>query len=63
MLREALAPDLLELSVSGCKDARFNGHFSGKLINNTTLKYASLRVSSMRSLDSGTAQISAIIRH
>ena len=53
----------LELTVSGCKDARFNGHFSGKLINNPTLKYASLRVSSMRSLDSGTAQISAIIRH
>ena len=48
--------------MSGCKDARFNGHFSGKLINNPALKYASLRLSSMRSLDAGTAQVSAIMR-
>ncbi|MES1264721.1 MAG: hypothetical protein ABUU24_03605 [Variovorax sp.] len=53
----------LDLNVSGCRDARFNGHFSGKLINNQILRYASLRLSSMRSLDAGTAQISAIIRH
>lgn len=52
----------IELDLSGCLDARFNGHFSGKLINNPVLKYASLRLSSMRSLDAGTAQISAIIR-
>jgi hypothetical protein len=52
----------LELDVSGCKDTRFNGHFAGKLINNPVLKYASLRLSSMRSLDAGTAQVSAILR-
>ncbi|VTU30577.1 hypothetical protein H4CHR_02635 [Variovorax sp. PBS-H4] len=52
----------LELDVSGCKDARFNGHFTGKLINNPVLKYASLRLSSMRSLDAGTAQVSAILQ-
>lgn len=53
----------IELTVTTCRDTRFNGHFSGKLINNPALKYASIRLSSMRSLDSGTAQISAIIRH
>jgi hypothetical protein len=52
----------LELDVSGCKDTRFNGHFAGKLINNPALKYASLRLSSMRSLDAATAQVSAILR-
>lgn len=52
----------IDLTLSGCRDARFNGHFSGKLINNPILKYASLRMSSMRSLDAGTAQVSAIIR-
>ena len=52
----------LELDMSGCKDARFNGHFAGKLINNPVLKYASLRLSSMRSLESGSAQVSAILR-
>ncbi|WP_076997267.1 hypothetical protein [Variovorax sp. KK3] len=52
----------LDLDVSGCKDSRFNGHFVGKLINNPILKYASLRLSSMRSLDAGTAQVSAILR-
>ncbi len=42
---------------------RFSGHFVGKLILNPQLKYASIRLSSMRSLDAGTAaQISAIIR-
>lgn len=53
----------IDLVASGCRDARFNGHFVGKLINNPQLKYASIRLSSMRSLDAGTAQISAIIRH
>jgi hypothetical protein len=48
--------------MSGCTDARFNGHFAGKLISNPALKYASLRLSSMRSLDAATAQISAILR-
>ena len=52
----------LELDMSGCTDARFNGHFAGKLISNPALKYASLRLSSMRSLDAATAQISAILR-
>ncbi|MBT2324475.1 hypothetical protein J7E62_19195 [Variovorax paradoxus] len=52
----------LELTMSGCEDTRFNGHFSGKLINNPVLRYASLRLSSMRSLDSGMAQVSAIMR-
>lgn len=52
----------LDLMLSGCRDARFNGHFSGKLINNPSLKYASLRLSSMRSLDAGTSQVSAIMR-
>ena len=52
----------LELDMSGCTDARFNGHFAGKLISNPALKYASLRLSSMRSLDAGTAQVSAILR-
>ena len=53
----------IELDMSGCRDVRFNGHYSGKLLNNPILKYASLRLSSIRSLDAGTAQISAIIRH
>ncbi|MDM0022909.1 hypothetical protein [Variovorax saccharolyticus] len=52
----------IDLVARGCRDARFNGHFVGKLINNPVLKYASIRLSSMRSLDTGTAQISAIIR-
>ena len=52
----------IDLQASGCRDPRFNGHFIGKLINNPLLRYASIRLSSMRSLDTGTAQISAIIR-
>ena len=52
----------LELDLNGCRDARFNGHFTGRLINNPILRYASLRLNSMRSLDAGMAQISAIIR-
>ncbi|MBO9514240.1 MAG: hypothetical protein J7549_08990 [Variovorax sp.] len=53
----------IDLDVSGCRDERFNGRYSGKLINNPILKYASIRLSSTRSLEAGTAQISAIIRH
>ncbi|WP_431275803.1 hypothetical protein ACQ858_05780 [Variovorax ureilyticus] len=53
----------IDLDVSGCHDVRFNGRYSGKLLNNPALKYASIRLSSMRSLETGTAQISAIIRH
>lgn len=53
----------IDLDVSGCRDTRFNGHYNGKLLNNPALKYASLRLSSIRSMDAGTAQISAIIRH
>lgn len=53
----------IDVVASGCRDARFNGHFIGKLILNPQLRYASIRLSSMRSLDTGSAQISAIIRH
>jgi hypothetical protein len=53
----------IDVVASGCRDARFNGHFVGKLILNPQLRYASIRLSSMRSLDTGSAQISAIIRH
>ncbi|MDM0012992.1 hypothetical protein QTH87_11170 [Variovorax sp. J22P168] len=53
----------IDLVASGCRDLRFNGHFVGRLITNAQLRYASIRLSSMRSLDSGSAQISAIIRH
>jgi hypothetical protein len=52
----------IDLMASGCRDERFNGHFVGKLIENPLLKYASLRISAMHSLDAGIAQISAIIR-
>jgi hypothetical protein len=51
----------LALTLSGCADARFNGHFTGRLINNPALRYASLRLSSMRSLDAGIAHISSIM--
>lgn len=53
----------IDLMASGCTDMRFNGHFVGKLIENPPLKYGSLRLRSMRSLDAGVAQISAIVRH
>jgi len=52
----------VDLDVSGCRDVRFNGRYSGKLLNNPALKYASIRLSSTRSLETGTAQISAIMR-
>lgn len=52
----------IDLTLSGCTDARFNGQFSGRLINNPVLKYASLRLISMRSLDEGTAQVSVVMR-
>src|SRR5262249_10992620 len=53
----------IDLDGTGCHDVRFNGHYSGKLLGNPQLKYASLRLSSIHSLETGTAQISAIIRH
>jgi hypothetical protein len=53
----------IDLMASGCKDLRFNGHFTGKMIVNSKLRYASLRLSSMHSLDEGMAQISAVLRH
>jgi hypothetical protein len=53
----------IDLMASGCKDLRFNGHFTGKMIVNPKLRYASLRLSSMHSLDDGMAQISAVLRH
>lgn len=52
----------LEVNIAGCTDARFNGFYSGKLINNPVLRYASLRLAAMRTLDAGTAQVSAVIR-
>lgn len=52
----------VDVSLAGCKDAKFNGRFTGKLITNPTLRYASLRLSFTRSLDSGSAQVSAILR-
>ncbi|MBB3177849.1 hypothetical protein [Variovorax sp. Sphag1AA] len=53
----------IDLDVRDCRDVRFNGRYTGKLLNNPALKYASIRLSSTRSLETGTAQISAIIRH
>jgi len=52
----------LDITFDGCRDTRFNGRYSGKLISNPVLNYASLRMSFTRSLDSGTAQVSAILR-
>ena len=53
----------IDVAVDGCKDARFNGPFIGRLINNPVLKYASLRLSATRPSDSGTTpQMSAILR-
>ena len=53
----------IDLDVTGCNDTRYNGRYRGKLLNNPALKYASIRLSSTHSLETGTAQISAIIRH
>ena len=53
----------IDLIASGCKDARFDGHFTGKLIDNPVAKYGSLRLSSMHSFDAGTVQISAVMHH
>ena len=52
----------LDLTLSGCTDARFNGRFTGTLINNPILKYGSLRLSSMHSLDSATAYVASVMR-
>jgi hypothetical protein len=51
----------IDLMASACRDDRFNGHFVGKLLENPVMKYASLRISAMHSLDAGVAQISAIL--
>ncbi len=53
----------IDLVASGCKDPRFDGHFTGKLIDNPVARYGSLRLSSMHSLDAGTVQISAVMHH
>lgn len=53
----------IDLMASGCSDTRYNGRYLGKLIENPPLRYASLRLSSMRSLDTGVVQMSAILRH
>ncbi len=60
----------LELTLAGCADARFNGRYSGKLIGNPSLGYASLRLgASSAASGSGSAadgtgpQLSAIVRH
>lgn len=52
----------IDVDVGGCKDPRFNGRFSGKLIINPLLDYASLRLSRLRPPESGTPQLSAILR-
>jgi hypothetical protein len=51
----------IDLMASACKDDRFNGHFVGKLIENPVMRYASLRIIAMHSLDAGIAQVSAIL--
>jgi len=53
----------IDLMASGCRDTRFNGHFTGKMIVNARMRYASLRLSSIHSLDAGIAQLSAVLRH
>ncbi|CAN5863966.1 hypothetical protein BH11PSE13_BH11PSE13_13230 [soil metagenome] len=57
----------LELTLAGCNDARFNGRYSGKLIGNPLLGYASLRLSGASGsggvADSAGPQLSAIVRH
>jgi hypothetical protein len=52
----------IDVDISGCRDTRFNGRFSGKLINNTSQKYASLRLSLPSPSGAGSAQVSAILR-
>lgn len=52
----------IDVAISGCKDATFNGRFGGRLINNPVLKYASLRLGLLRPPDSRTPQVSAILR-
>ncbi|MBU1362102.1 MAG: hypothetical protein KKC85_22905 [Gammaproteobacteria bacterium] len=52
----------LDLTLSGCTDARFNGRFTGKLINNPVLRYGSLRLNSLRPLEAGTAYVTSVLQ-
>jgi hypothetical protein len=53
----------LDVNLSGCRDARFNGRYAGRLINNPSLRYASLRLARLTGATSeGGAQVSAIVR-
>ena len=53
----------LEVNLSGCRDARFNGRYAGRLIMNPSLKYASLRLARLTGATTeGGAQVSAIVR-
>ncbi|VWX62664.1 conserved exported hypothetical protein [Burkholderiales bacterium 8X] len=52
----------LEVDLQGCADARFNLHFTGRLINNPVLRYASLRLAAKRDSDAATLQLTAVVR-
>lgn len=52
----------LNLSLSGCKDGRFNGRFAGRLLLNPSLGYASMRISGTVPGSEGVAHASAILR-
>ena len=53
----------LDVGLDGCRDARFNGRYTGRLINNPSLRYASLRLARLTGATTeGGAQVSAIVR-
>jgi hypothetical protein len=56
----------LELTLANCADTRFNGRYSGKLIGNPPLGYASLRLAGVgvpgNAADGDGPQLSAIVR-
>lgn len=53
----------LDVGLSGCGDARFNGRYAGRLINNPALRYASLRLGRLQAATAETgARVSAIVR-
>ncbi|RYF33087.1 MAG: hypothetical protein EOO26_09365 [Comamonadaceae bacterium] len=53
----------LDVGLTGCRDARFNGRYAGRLINNPSLRYASLRLARLTGATTeGGAQVSAIVR-
>ncbi|RYF65698.1 MAG: hypothetical protein EOO22_22230 [Comamonadaceae bacterium] len=53
----------LDVSLSSCRDARFNGRYAGRLINNPSLRYASVRLGRLPGATAeGGAQVSAIVR-